>query len=170
MGNWLISQNRISMDVKENLPKVQDVPTHWIKPKFTAMPHMYKMNIYNWMKSSFKKKKRKVMQRMWRHIYEDGIWRLLRKNAEIYEFTKQPNIIQRQKSRQFQWAGNIARMQDNRLPKWAFAVRHTTRRSFSKAQNRWVNDVRRETQKIWALTSERRQPWTEDSGGRPSHF
>ena len=67
---------------------------------------------------------------------EMGQWRR-RHNWELREQTKQPHISQIVKGRRIQWAGHVARMEEERMPKRVFLAQVDGRRPPGRPRKDW---------------------------------
>ena len=91
--------------------------------------------------------KNKILRKITGPVFDDdaGIWRI-RHNWEIREITEQPNINQVAKARRMQWAGHMARMEEDRVPKRIYQAQMIGRRPAGRPRKNWdkclIEDLR----------------------------
>ena len=106
-----------------------------------------KTNTPVWLRSmgtnkSIRKKigriRRKMLRKITGPVFDDnaGMWRI-RHNWEIRERTEQPNISQVAKARRMQWAGHMARMEEDRVPKRIYQAQMIGRRPVGRPRKNW---------------------------------
>ena len=96
----------------------------------------------------------KILRRITGPVYEPETqrWRM-RHNWEIREKNNQPHIGQVIKARRIQWAGHVARMGDERMPKRVFVADMIGRRPMGRPRKDW-NRCLREDLSDWGLEAE----------------
>ena len=82
----------------------------------------------------------------------DPEWRR-RTNQELRTVTEQPSIVTFIKKRRLQWAGHVARMDEEAYPKRALTHQERGKRPHGRPRNRWGDDVQRDLHQ--------RQPWVQ---------
>ena len=78
---------------------------------------------------------------------ENGTWRT-KTNQELDEIIKRKNIINFIRAQRLSWLGHIERMQGTRMVKAIYSWKPISRRPIGRPKTRWVDDVRKDTQKL----------------------
>ncbi|XP_060518453.1 uncharacterized protein LOC132697176 [Cylas formicarius] len=68
----------------------------------------------------------------------------IRKNRELYELYKDPNIINEIKARRLQWAGHVKRLPDNRIAKLAWEEAPEGKRPLGRPRLRWRDNIEKD--------------------------
>lgn len=124
---------------------------------------------------------RKVLRRIFGPVF-DSIsqqWRIL-KNKEIEERYKHPNIVQLMKGRRLNWAGHLARMEPESIPKTVFNKPIEGFRRRGRPKTRWKDNIYKDVEEMgldpeqWMNEAQNRSQWrhaVEQAFGRlgPSH-
>jgi hypothetical protein len=87
---------------------------------------------------------RKILRKIFGPKNENGIWRL-KTNQELDEIIKHKNIIN---FIRLSWFGHIERMQGTRMVKAIYCWKPISRRPIGRRKTRWVDDVRKDIQKL----------------------
>ena len=79
-----------------------------------------------------------ILRRISGPIYDinEGVWRR-RHNEELRALTRQPLITDHVRSQRIQWAGHVARMEEDRMPKSAMEGTMEGRRPVGRPRMRW---------------------------------
>jgi hypothetical protein len=80
---------------------------------------------------------RKILRRIYGPTHEGGCWRP-RWNNELYSLYKEPIIVEDIKIRRLEWAGQIVRMEEERIPKKVLNGNFHTTRPMGKPRIRWM--------------------------------
>jgi hypothetical protein len=95
-------------------------------------------------------------------ITGDTVYRL---REELDEIMKRKNIINFIRTQRLSWLGHIERMQGTRMLKAIYCWKPMSRRPIGRPKTRWVNDVRKDVQKlkvpIWKTLVQDRGRWRE---------
>jgi len=78
---------------------------------------------------------------------ENGIWRI-NANQELDEIIKCKNIINFIRAKRLNWLGHIERMQGTTMVKAIYSWKPISRRPIGRPKTRWVDDVRKDIQKL----------------------
>ena len=94
---------------------------------------------------------------------EENIWRR-RHNAELREYTSQEKIVDVIKRMKLRWAGHVARMNEDRLPKRAMLGVVDGHRPRGRPRRRWIDGVRaafmeRGGGEDWFIAAQNRDEW-----------
>ena len=108
----------------------------------------------------------KILRKITGPVFDDdaGIWRI-RHNWEIREITEQPNLSQVAKARRMQWAGHMARMEEDRVPKKIYQAQMIGRRPVGRPRKNWdkclIEDLRiQEIEPVeWMAVAQDRGDW-----------
>jgi hypothetical protein len=96
--------------------------------------------------------------------YRNTIWRIKTKQ-ELDEIIKHKNIINFIRAQRLSWLGHIERMQGTRMVKAIYCWKPISRRPIGRPKTRWVNDVRKDIQKLkvpnWKTRAQDRRRWKE---------
>jgi hypothetical protein len=107
---------------------------------------------------------RKILRKIFGPINENGIWRI-KTNQELDEIIKHKNIINCIRAQRLSWHGHIERMQGTRMVEAIYCWKHTSRRPIGRPKTRWVDDVRKDIQKLkvpnWKTLAQDRRRWKE---------
>ena len=107
-----------------------------------------------------------ILRRIAGPIYDievDG-WRR-RHNQELRDLTQQPRIIDIVKRNQLRWAGHVARMREERIPRRTMLGTVDGRRPRGRPRLRWMDCIREEVWKRcddevdWMNLAQNRQQW-----------
>ena len=109
----------------------------------------------------------KVLRIITGPVYDQELqeWRE-RHNWELRERTEQPHVSQAVKGRRIQWAGHVARMEEERLPKRVFLAQLDGRRPTGRPRKDWrrclEEDIRREgvNPRDWMVMGQNRELWS----------
>jgi hypothetical protein len=106
---------------------------------------------------------RKILQRIYGPIQEEGHWRL-QWNNELYNLYNNLNIMEDIKIRRLVWAGHIIRMEDERIPEMVLNGRFHNTRPVGRPRARWADAVQRDSLQIlgtwgWRRRAENRDEW-----------
>jgi hypothetical protein len=83
---------------------------------------------------------KKILRKICGLKSEQGVWRI-RRNLEIHNMYKSPDIVTEIKVRRLEWLGHAIRMEDTRLPKVVFNAKPEGRRGVGIPRLRWLDDV-----------------------------
>jgi hypothetical protein len=78
---------------------------------------------------------------------ENGIWRI-KTNQELDEIIKHRNRINFIRAQRLSWLGHIERMQNMRMVKAIHCWKPILRRPIGRPKTCWVDDVRKDIQKL----------------------
>jgi len=93
-----------------------------------------------------------------------GEWRRLH-NEELSDMYSSPNIVQVMKSRRMRWAGNVARMGEERGVYRVLLGKPEGRRPLGRPRRRWVDNIRMNLQEVecgymdWIGLAQDRDRW-----------
>jgi len=93
-----------------------------------------------------------------------GEWRRLH-NEELIDLYSSPNIVRVIKSRRMSWAGNVARMSEERGVCRVLVRKPEGRRPLGRPRRRWVDNIRMELQEVgygymdWIGLAQDRDSW-----------
>ena len=75
----------------------------------------------------------------------------MKTNQELEELIKRRNIINFIRAQRLSWLGHVERMQDTRMVKAVYSWKTISRRSIGRPKTRWVDDTRKDIQKLKVL-------------------
>lgn len=105
---------------------------------------------------------RKVLRSICGPIQENGRWRI-RTNRELTEIFGEETIVAAVKSARLRWAGHVARMEDNRMPKKALEKKFDSTRARGRPRKRWLDGVEDDILKLgvdnWRSLAQDRLRW-----------
>ena len=90
---------------------------------------------------------RKILRKIFGPNNENGIWRI-KTNQELDETIKHKNIINFIRAQRLSWFGHIERMQGTRMITAIYCWKPISRRPVGRPKTRWVDDVRKDIQKL----------------------
>jgi hypothetical protein len=76
-----------------------------------------------------------------------GEWRKLH-NEELHDLYSSPSIIRIIKSRRMRWAGNVARMGENRNAYRLLVAKPEGKRPLGRPRRRWVDNIRMDLREV----------------------
>jgi hypothetical protein len=76
-----------------------------------------------------------------------GGWRKLH-NEELHNLYSSPSIIRMIKTRRMRWAGQVARMGENRIPYRIFVGVPEGKRPLGRPRRRWVDNIKMDLTEI----------------------
>jgi len=76
-----------------------------------------------------------------------GEWRRLR-NEELNDLYSTPNIVRAIKSRRMRWAGNVARMGEERGVYRVLVGKPEGKRPLGRSRRRWVDNIRTDLHEV----------------------
>ncbi|KAI5633003.1 hypothetical protein NE865_14301 [Phthorimaea operculella] len=104
---------------------------------------------------------------------EDGIWRI-RKNKEIEDIVREPNIIGESKAARLRWLGHVERMEEDRAVKKAYLGRPMGKRPVGRPRYRWTDEVIKDLNALqkpdWKQTAQNREEWRAVVSEAKIHF
>ena len=104
---------------------------------------------------------RKILRKIFGPNNENGIWRI-KTNQELDEIIKH-NIINFIRAQRLSWLGHIERMQGTRMVKAIYSWKPISRRPIRRPKTCWVDDVRKDIQKLkvpnWKTLEEDGESW-----------
>jgi hypothetical protein len=104
----------------------------------------------------------KILRKIFGPNNENGIWRI-KTNQELDEIIKRKNIINSIRAQRLSWLGHIERIQGMRMVKAVYCWKPTSRRPIGRPKIRWVDDVRKDIQKLkvpnWKTLAQDRKSW-----------
>jgi hypothetical protein len=107
---------------------------------------------------------RKILRKIFGPNNENCIW-CIKTNQELDEIIKGKNIINFIRAQRLSWLGHIERMQGTRMVKAIYCWKPISRRSIGRPKNCWVDDVRKDIQKLkvpnWKTLAQDRGRWKE---------
>jgi hypothetical protein len=83
---------------------------------------------------------RKILRKVYGPVTEQGVWRI-RRNEELRELYKAPDLVADIKSKQLEWLGHVIRMDQRRVVKKIFDSKPERRRKVGRLRLRWLDDV-----------------------------
>ena len=90
---------------------------------------------------------RKILRKMFGQKNENGIWRI-KTNQGPDEIIKRKNIINFTRAQRLSWLGHVERVQGTRMVKTIYSWKPISRRPIGRPKTRWVDDVRKDIQKL----------------------
>ena len=90
---------------------------------------------------------RKILTKILGPNNENDIWRI-KTNQELDDIIKHKNIINFIRVQRLSWLGHIERMQGTRTVKAIYSWKPFSRRPKGRPKTRWVDDVRKDIQKL----------------------
>jgi len=108
---------------------------------------------------------RKILRRIYGPIQEGGCWHP-RWNKELYSLYTEPNIVEDITLRRLRWAGNMVRMEEQRIPKRVLNGNFHTARPVGRARTRWADVVRRDALQLLGIKGWRSKAANRDEGRR----
>ena len=93
-----------------------------------------------------------------------GEWRRLH-NVELNDLYSSPNIVRVIKSRRMRWAGNVARMREERGAYMVLVGKPEGKRPLGRPRRRWVDNIRVDLQEVgcgymdWIWLAQDRDRW-----------
>jgi len=90
---------------------------------------------------------RKILRKIFGPNNENGMWHI-KTNHELDEIKKRKNMINFIRAQRLSWLGHIERMQGTRMVKAIYSWKPTSRRPIGRPKTRWVDDVRKDIQKL----------------------
>ncbi|KAI5639582.1 reverse transcriptase (RNA-dependent DNA polymerase) domain-containing protein [Phthorimaea operculella] len=104
---------------------------------------------------------------------EDGIWRI-RKNKEIEDIVREPNIIGESKAARLRWLGHVERMEEDRVVKKAYLGQPMGKRPVGRPRYRWTDEVIKDLHALqkpdWKQTAQNREEWRAVVSEAKIHF
>jgi hypothetical protein len=89
----------------------------------------------------------RILRKIFGPKNKNGIWRI-KTNQELDEIIKHKNTINLIRAQRLSWLGHIERMQGTRMVKAIHCWKHIARRPIGRPKTRWMDDVRKNTQKL----------------------
>lgn len=113
----------------------------------------------------------KILRRVFGPINDNGEWRI-RKNQELRELYKDPDIIAMVKSRRLRWLGHVYRRDVDSRIKRVWMGQPEGRRPLGRPRLRWSDQVRQDLRRLGASleTAEDRQQWRHIVGEAKNHL
>jgi hypothetical protein len=90
---------------------------------------------------------RKILRKIFGPKNENGMWQI-KTDQELDEIIKHNNIINFIRAQRLSWLSHIERMQGTRMAKAIYCWKHISSRPIGRPKTRWVDDVRKDTQKL----------------------
>jgi hypothetical protein len=90
---------------------------------------------------------KKILNKIFGTDNESGIWHI-KTNQELDEIIKRKNIINFIRAQRLSWLGHIERMQGTRTVKAIYCWKPMSRRPIGRPKTHWVDDVRKDIQKL----------------------
>ena len=90
---------------------------------------------------------RKILRKIFGPNNENGTWRI-KTNQELNETIKCKNIINFIRAQRLSWLGHIKKMQGTKMVKAIYSWKPISRRPIGRPKTRWMDDVRKDTQKL----------------------
>jgi hypothetical protein len=90
---------------------------------------------------------RKILRKIFGPKNENDIWRR-KTNQELDEIIKHKNTTNFIRAQRLSWLGHIERMQGTRTVKAIHCWKPMSRRPIGRPKTRWVDDVRKDIQKL----------------------
>jgi hypothetical protein len=107
---------------------------------------------------------RKILRKLFGPNNENVIWRI-KTNQDLDEIIKRKIIIHFIRAQRLTWLGHIERTQGARIAKAIYCSKHMSRRPIGRPKTRWVDDVRKDIQKLkvpnWKTLTQDRGRWRE---------
>lgn len=106
---------------------------------------------------------RKILRRIFGGVLVDGTWRR-RKNQEVYDAFGENNIVQVIKLGRLRWAGHIARMNEEEMPRKLLTEHLYRTRRRGRPRLRWSDGVTADARTIlgvrnWMAAAQNRDDW-----------
>ena len=142
----------------------KDLPLSLKKPIFNqCIIPVLSYGSETWTTTKKLEKKLRVTERAMERIMV-GVTRKDRvRNTDLRERTKVRDIIQDIKTKQWRWAGHLARRQDNR---WTHIITEWTPRTYTRRRGRqsrrWMDDIRGSQGVTWMRAARDRTRWKND--------
>jgi hypothetical protein len=90
---------------------------------------------------------RKILRKIFGPNNENGIWRM-KTNQELDDIIRRKNMINFIRAQRLSWFDHIERMQGTRRVKAIYSWKSISRRPIGRPKTRWVDDVRKDIQKL----------------------
>jgi hypothetical protein len=84
---------------------------------------------------------RKILRKVYGTVTEQGVWRIGRRNEELRELYKAPDLVVDIKGKRLEWLGHMTRMDQRRVVKKIFENKPEGRRKVGRPRWRWLHDV-----------------------------
>jgi hypothetical protein len=105
---------------------------------------------------------RKVLRRIYGPIKDRDQWKC-RFNKELYDIFKEPRLSMVIIIARLRWAGHVARMDENCMPRRLMYVQPEGLRKVGRKRARWRDEVEKEARmlglRIWWATAMNRKKW-----------
>jgi len=99
------------------------------------------------------------------HSFSLALRQIYTLREELDEIIKRKNIINFIRAQRLSWLGHIERMLSTRMVKAISSWKPISRRPIGRPKTRWVDDVRKDTQKLkvpnWKTLAQDRRRWKE---------
>jgi hypothetical protein len=86
-------------------------------------------------------------------------------NNKLYSLYSEPDIVEDIKIRRLEWAGNIIRMEEERIPKKVLNGNFHTTKPMGRPRTRWGGVVQRDALQLLGRRGWRRRATNRDDGG-----
>jgi hypothetical protein len=83
---------------------------------------------------------RKILRKVYGPVTEQGVWRI-RRNEELRELIKAPELVADINRKQLKWLGHVTRMDQRRVVKKIFDSKPEGRRKVARPRLRWLDAV-----------------------------
>lgn len=105
---------------------------------------------------------RKILRKLYGAVNDNGQWRI-RKNEEIKDLYKLPDIVADIKSSRLRWLGHVERMPESSVVKKVYKGKPGGRRLQGRPRKRWLDDVEEDLRRMgvrrWRTKAENREEW-----------
>jgi hypothetical protein len=106
---------------------------------------------------------RKVLRRIYGPIKDRDQWKC-RFNNELYDLFKEPRLSMVIRIARLRWAGHVARMDENCMPRRLMYVQPEGLRKVGRPRDRWRDEVEKNARmpglRSWWATAMNREEWS----------